>query len=181
VPFLEFPVELRTVVYTTNAIESLNARFRRAVRHRGQFPNEQAALKVLYLVATERGGSGPTPAGGSMPGSPSSTRSPSTTATASRPPADHEAITPGYTTNRTVPLVAGLRDRPGRGPFVADVGGDRHRDSTSSFDQRNRLSELLGRRSARLTLSYCRSLAVTRTDQGSYVRRIACSWLSARR
>jgi transposase-like protein len=54
VPFLEFPVELRTVVYTTIAIESLNARFRRAVRHRGHFPNEQAALKVLYLVATER-------------------------------------------------------------------------------------------------------------------------------
>jgi putative transposase len=41
-------------VYTTNAIESLNARFRRAVRHRGHFPNEQAALKVLYLVAIER-------------------------------------------------------------------------------------------------------------------------------
>jgi transposase-like protein len=54
VPFLEFPVELRQVVYTTNAIESLNARFRRAVRHRGHFPSEQAALKVLYLTATER-------------------------------------------------------------------------------------------------------------------------------
>jgi putative transposase len=54
VPFLEFPVELRKIVYTTNAIESLNARFRRAVRHRGHFPNEQAALKVLYLVTTTR-------------------------------------------------------------------------------------------------------------------------------
>ncbi|HEY9562428.1 MAG TPA: IS256 family transposase [Nocardioides sp.] len=54
VPFLEFPAELRKVVYTTNAIESLNARFRRAVRHRGHFPNEQAALKVLYLVAMQR-------------------------------------------------------------------------------------------------------------------------------
>jgi transposase-like protein len=54
VPFLEFPVELRKIVYTTNAIESLNARFRRAVRHRGHFPNEQAAMKVLYLVATAR-------------------------------------------------------------------------------------------------------------------------------
>ncbi len=53
-PFLEFPAELRKVVYTTNAIESLNARFRKAVRHRGHFPNEQAALKVMYLVATER-------------------------------------------------------------------------------------------------------------------------------
>jgi putative transposase len=54
VPFLEFPAELRKVVYTTNAIESLNARFRRAVRHRGHSPTEQAALKVLYLVATQR-------------------------------------------------------------------------------------------------------------------------------
>ncbi len=54
IPFLEFPAELRKIVYTTNAIESLNARFRRAVRHRGHFPNEQAAMKVLYLVATER-------------------------------------------------------------------------------------------------------------------------------
>lgn len=54
VPFLEFPVELRQVVYTTNAIESLNARFRRAVRHRKHFPTEQAALKVLYLVAVEK-------------------------------------------------------------------------------------------------------------------------------
>ena len=51
-PFLEFPPELRRLVYTTNAVESLNARFRRAVRHRGHFPNEQAAMKVLYLVAT---------------------------------------------------------------------------------------------------------------------------------
>ena len=32
----------------------MNARFRRAVRHRGHFPTEQAALKVLYLVATQR-------------------------------------------------------------------------------------------------------------------------------
>lgn len=53
-PFLEYPLELRKIVYTTNAIESLNARFRRAVRHRGHFPNEQAAMKVLYLVATAR-------------------------------------------------------------------------------------------------------------------------------
>jgi putative transposase len=54
VPFLAFPSELRKIVYTTNAIESLNARFRRAVRHRGHFPTEQAALKVLYLAATQK-------------------------------------------------------------------------------------------------------------------------------
>jgi transposase-like protein len=51
VPFLEFPIELRKIVYTTNAIESLNARFLTAVRNRGHFPNEQAAMKVFYLVA----------------------------------------------------------------------------------------------------------------------------------
>lgn len=50
VPFLQYPPELRKLVYTTNAIESLNARFRQATRRRGHFPNEQAALKVLYLV-----------------------------------------------------------------------------------------------------------------------------------
>jgi transposase-like protein len=49
-PFLDFPPELRRLIYTTNAIESLNARFRQATRRRGHFPNDQAALKVLYLV-----------------------------------------------------------------------------------------------------------------------------------
>lgn len=50
VPFLAFDVEVRRVVCSTNAIESLNARIRRAVRARGHFPTEQAALKCLYLV-----------------------------------------------------------------------------------------------------------------------------------
>jgi putative transposase len=54
VPFLDFPIELRRLVYTTNSIESLNARFRKAARHRAHFPTEQSALKVLYLVAIER-------------------------------------------------------------------------------------------------------------------------------
>jgi len=49
-PFLAFPPEIRRIVYTTNAVESLNARFRQATRRRGHFPTEQAALKVLYLV-----------------------------------------------------------------------------------------------------------------------------------
>jgi transposase-like protein len=52
VPFLNFDPEIRTVIATTNAIESLNARFRRAVRARGHFPTEQAALKCLYLTVT---------------------------------------------------------------------------------------------------------------------------------
>jgi putative transposase len=50
VPFLAFDIEIRTIISTTNAIESLNARFRRAVKARGHFPSEQAALKCLYLV-----------------------------------------------------------------------------------------------------------------------------------
>lgn len=54
IPFLEFPIELRKIVYTTNSVESLNARFRKAAVHRGHFPTEEAALKVLYLTAIER-------------------------------------------------------------------------------------------------------------------------------
>jgi transposase-like protein len=50
IPFLDYDVEIRRVLCSTNAIESLNARYRRAVRARGHFPNEQAALKTLYLV-----------------------------------------------------------------------------------------------------------------------------------
>ena len=50
VPFLDYDVEIRKIICSTNAIESLNARFRRAVRARGHFPNEQAALKCLYLA-----------------------------------------------------------------------------------------------------------------------------------
>ncbi len=50
VPFLRFDREIRTVISTTNAIESINARLRRAVNARGHFPTEQAALKCLYLA-----------------------------------------------------------------------------------------------------------------------------------
>jgi len=50
IPFLDYNVEIRKIICSTNAIESLNARYRRAVRARGHFPTEQAALKCLYLV-----------------------------------------------------------------------------------------------------------------------------------
>jgi putative transposase len=50
VPFLEYDVEIRRVICTTNGIELINARYRRAVRARGHFSIEQAALKCLYLV-----------------------------------------------------------------------------------------------------------------------------------
>jgi transposase-like protein len=50
IPFLDYDVEIRQLLCSTNAIESLNARYRRAVKARGHFPTEQAALKCLYLV-----------------------------------------------------------------------------------------------------------------------------------
>jgi len=50
IPFFAFPAEVRKMIYTTNAIESLNAKLRRAVRARGHFPNDAAAMKLLYLV-----------------------------------------------------------------------------------------------------------------------------------
>lgn len=50
VPFFAFPDDVRRIIYTTNAIESLNAKLRRAVRSRGHFPTEDSALKLLFLV-----------------------------------------------------------------------------------------------------------------------------------
>jgi len=47
---LAYDVESRRVLFSTNAIESLNARYRRAVTVKGHFPTQQAALKTLYLV-----------------------------------------------------------------------------------------------------------------------------------
>ena len=51
VPFLEYDVEIRRVICTTNAIESINARYRRAVDARGHFLNEAAGTRRLYLTA----------------------------------------------------------------------------------------------------------------------------------
>jgi putative transposase len=60
IPFLAFPAEVRRVVYTTNMIESINYQLRKVTKNRGHFPNERAALKLLYLavrnITTERGG-----------------------------------------------------------------------------------------------------------------------------
>lgn len=50
IPFFAFPREVRRILYTTNAIEALNSKLRRAVRARGHFPNDDAALKLLFLV-----------------------------------------------------------------------------------------------------------------------------------
>jgi putative transposase len=50
VPFLAFPVEIRKIIYTTNAIESLNYQLRKVTKARGSFPSDAAALKLLYLA-----------------------------------------------------------------------------------------------------------------------------------
>jgi putative transposase len=60
IPFLDYPVELRRVVYTTNAIESINFQLRKITKTRGHFPSDEAAMKLLYLglrnISSKRGG-----------------------------------------------------------------------------------------------------------------------------
>ena len=50
VPFLAFPPELRRIIYTTNAIESLNYQLRKIIKNRGHFPNDDAVIKLLWLA-----------------------------------------------------------------------------------------------------------------------------------
>jgi putative transposase len=56
IPFFAFPGAVRRIIYTTNAIEALNAKIRRAVRTRGHFPSDDAAMKLLYLVLSHTAG-----------------------------------------------------------------------------------------------------------------------------
>jgi putative transposase len=60
IPFLDYPAELRLVVYTTNAIESINFQLRKVTKTRGHFPSDEAAMKLLYLglrnISSKRGG-----------------------------------------------------------------------------------------------------------------------------
>jgi putative transposase len=50
IPFFAFPAEIRKVIYTTNAVESLNMSLRKVIKTRGSFPNEEAALRLLWLA-----------------------------------------------------------------------------------------------------------------------------------
>jgi putative transposase len=56
IPFFAFPEAVRRIVYTTNAIEALNAKLRRAVKIRGHFPTDEAAMKLIYLVLRQAAG-----------------------------------------------------------------------------------------------------------------------------
>jgi putative transposase len=55
IPFLDYPPEIRTVIYTTNAIESLNYQLRKVTKTRGHFPTDEALLKLLYLAVRNLG------------------------------------------------------------------------------------------------------------------------------
>jgi putative transposase len=59
VPFLDYPAELRRIIYTTNAIESINFQLRKITKTRGHFPDKDAAMKLLYLglrnISSHRG------------------------------------------------------------------------------------------------------------------------------
>ena len=50
IPFFAFPAEIRKVIYTTKAVESLHMSLRKIIKNRSSFPNEEAALKLLYLA-----------------------------------------------------------------------------------------------------------------------------------
>jgi putative transposase len=50
IPFFQFPEEIRRVIYTTNAIESLNFSLRKIIKNRSLFPNDEAVFKLLYLA-----------------------------------------------------------------------------------------------------------------------------------
>jgi putative transposase len=50
IPFFAFPADVRKIIYTTNAIESLNASVRKAIRNKGHFPSDQAATKLIWLA-----------------------------------------------------------------------------------------------------------------------------------
>ncbi|PYD90033.1 IS256 family transposase, partial [Pseudomonas syringae pv. pisi] len=50
IPFFAYPPEVRTIIYTTNAIESLHMRLRKIVKNRGHFPSDEAATKLLFLA-----------------------------------------------------------------------------------------------------------------------------------
>lgn len=60
-PFFTFPPAIHKVIYTTNAIESINAQLRRAVKTRGHFPSDEAATKLLWLVLRTITGPGAAP------------------------------------------------------------------------------------------------------------------------
>jgi putative transposase len=50
IPFFDYPGDIRKVIYTTNAIESLNRSLRKVIKTKGAFPNDTAILKIFYLA-----------------------------------------------------------------------------------------------------------------------------------
>jgi putative transposase len=92
IPFFAFPEGVRRIIYTTNAIEALNSKIRRAVCTRGHFPGDDAAMKLLYLVlnhAADEWKRPPREWGEAKTSSPSSSVSASSSDDGNRPPAQN--------------------------------------------------------------------------------------------
>lgn len=49
IPFFDYPAEIRKVIYTTNAIESINMSLRKVIKNRASFPTDEAVMKLFYL------------------------------------------------------------------------------------------------------------------------------------
>ncbi len=115
-PFLDY--EIRKVLCSTNAIQSLNARYRRAVTAKGHFPTEQAALKTLYLVTRSLDPKGTGQARRVPAGSRLSTPSlsPSPTGCQRQRTSDENAA---YTVHRTDPSATAPAPHRSGGPAVA--------------------------------------------------------------
>jgi putative transposase len=104
-PSLDYDVEIRRVICSTNAVESINTRYRRAIRARGHFPTDQAAMKYLYLVTRSLDPTGRGRARWAMRCNPHSTRSQSPSTAGSPQPATNKAKV-GSTVNQTAPAAA---------------------------------------------------------------------------
>jgi transposase-like protein len=104
IPFLDYDVEIRRVLRSTNAIESLNARYRRTVTTKGHFPTEQAPSRRCTWSPAPWTPRAPDRHDGSPGGSPRSTRSPSPSPTVCPQPRTSNSMNASYTVLRTDPV-----------------------------------------------------------------------------
>jgi transposase-like protein len=133
VPFLRFDREIRTIICTTNAIESINARLRRAVNARGHFPTEQAALKCLYLAIMSLD-----PTGKGASAGPTGGRPPSTPSTSPSTDACPQDGTKTYKISYTGDLTDPARPHSGAGGFLGAPGWADVSDASGCGRDRNR-------------------------------------------
>ena len=137
IPFLEFPPEVRKIIYTTNAIESLNYQLRKIIKNRGHFPNDDAVIKLLWLAirdiedkrARQRAKeAGKTAEANAKPQDGSSKAPPSTAGKQPSTPSPSPTPTASPTTSTNNPsLLHRKLDRPGECATRRHPGRDRVR------------------------------------------------------